>query len=106
LAFPEAREFFVRKSNVTEDVKALLESFENGASINYQSVEGKSFIFICAHASMDSRCGYCGPRLYSQFGEKLQAAGSDNFVVSQTSHVGGHKVSRVIFCMLNEKGTD
>lgn len=50
-----------------------------------------SFIFICSHASVDQRCGYCGPRLVDAFEKRIEHYNLSNVTVVKTSHVGGHK---------------
>ncbi|KAL9263627.1 Altered inheritance of mitochondria protein 32-like protein [Drosera capensis] len=50
------------------------------------------FVFVCAHASRDKRCGVCGPILIDKFNEEIQSAGLHNqVIVSACSHIGGHK---------------
>ncbi|XAR58223.1 hypothetical protein NMG60_11026636 [Bertholletia excelsa] len=51
-----------------------------------------SYVFVCAHASRDKRCGVCGPVLIDKFKEEIKQRGLQGQVfVSGCSHVGGHK---------------
>ncbi|XP_052207397.1 uncharacterized protein LOC127811513 isoform X2 [Diospyros lotus] len=50
------------------------------------------FIFVCAHASRDRRCGVCGPAVITRFKEEIELNGLQGKVsVSPCSHIGGHK---------------
>ncbi|XAR56807.1 hypothetical protein NMG60_11037411 [Bertholletia excelsa] len=50
------------------------------------------YIFVCAHASRDRRCGVCGPAVIARFREEIESRGLQNKVsVSPCSHIGGHK---------------
>mmetsp|Transcript_10131 Transcript_10131/g.31162 ORF Transcript_10131/g.31162 Transcript_10131/m.31162 type:complete len:308 (-) Transcript_10131:108-1031(-) len=60
-------------------------------------------IFVCSHADMDKRCGYCGPRLVSAIRSKLTKDGKypgteEQVQVYRSSHVGGHKWAGNVIC--------
>ncbi|GAB4848077.1 hypothetical protein Ancab_002739 [Ancistrocladus abbreviatus] len=51
-----------------------------------------AFVFVCAHASRDKRCGVCGPVLIEKFKEEIKLRGLESQVfVNSCSHIGGHK---------------
>ena len=64
------------------------------------------YVFVCAHASRDKRCGACGPVLVTRFKEEIEGQGLDGQVsVSACSHVGGHKYAgNVIIFSSDTKG--
>jgi len=53
------------------------------------------FAFVCAHDSVDERCGNCGPRIYEELTKLVDLLSFETDVVpltvAQISHVGGHK---------------
>jgi len=64
-----------------------------------------SHVFICAHASRDMRCGFCGPPLKQRFSQEITKLGLDGKVfVHLCSHIGGHKYagSVIIFSSKSE----
>ena len=65
-----------------------------------------AYVFICAHASRDKRCGVCGPILIEKFKEEILARGlNEQVFVSACSHVGGHKYAgNVIIYGTNAEG--
>ncbi|KEG13056.1 sucraseferredoxin-like family protein [Trypanosoma grayi] len=50
------------------------------------------FVFVCAHRTRDSRCGYCGAVLVDLLRQSMKTKeGSNEFVhVYPCSHIGGH----------------
>lgn len=51
-----------------------------------------SYVFVCAHARRDMRCGVCGPALIDSFTKEITDRKiADDVFVKSCSHVGGHK---------------
>lgn len=51
-----------------------------------------AYVFVCAHASRDKRCGVCGPVLIQKFKEEIESRSLNGQVfVNSCSHLGGHK---------------
>ncbi|XVF57992.1 hypothetical protein PTKIN_Ptkin07bG0026700 [Pterospermum kingtungense] len=51
-----------------------------------------SYVFVCAHANRDKRCGVCGPVLIEKLNEEIELGGlQDQVFVNACSHIGGHK---------------
>eukprot|EP01133_Synstelium_polycarpum_P009157 gene9157-10745_t len=96
LVFPENIKLVGMTGNTLESVlsyfasnKSITDDFPS--NVNMESISDK-YIFVCAHAQKDARCGYCGPILVDQLREEIESRGlSKEVKVFGTSHVGGHK---------------
>lgn len=92
LIFPEMMKYRgLKESDVDGFVEDVLVNEKPWASGEQEQLAG-AFVFICAHAQRDKRCGVCGPILIDKFKEELASRGLDDQVfVSACSHIGGHK---------------
>jgi hypothetical protein len=57
------------------------------------------YVFVCAHAQRDSRCGYCGPvilDLLRTAADEFESAGAVK--IYGCSHVGGHAFAGNVCC--------
>ncbi|GMH15009.1 hypothetical protein Nepgr_016850 [Nepenthes gracilis] len=104
--FPELIKYRgLKDSNVDAFVDEVLVKGQPWASGVQEELTG-AFVFVCAHASRDKRCGICGPVLIERFEEEIQSRGLENQVfVSACSHIGGHKYAgNVIIFGTNSDG--
>merc|ERR1711871_1802281 len=65
------------------------------------------WVFVCAHAKRDVRCGVCGPQLIKEFVSESKRMGISSRVnVLGCSHTGGHKYAGnvIIFGRTKECG--
>eukprot|EP00667_Euglena_gracilis_P012455 EG_transcript_12799 len=90
-------------TGVTEsNVSALAASIARGALDDLPAGVASSPItdtrvFVCAHRSRDSRCGYCGAALHREFQAELRAQQAEGTTrVHKVSHVGGHKYAGLV----------
>ncbi|GAB4847882.1 hypothetical protein Ancab_026941 [Ancistrocladus abbreviatus] len=92
LIFPEMIKYRgLKDSDVDAFVDDVLVNGKPWASGLQESLTG-AFVFVCAHASRDKRCGVCGPVLIGKFKEEIRLRGLENQVfVYSCSHIGGHK---------------
>lgn len=95
LVFPDQVVYHVSKEGAAAEVEAMVKHLDGDAEQKVKTTamaKDKHFVFVCAHAKMDNRCGYCGPRLVTAFEEHLAASGlADRTTVHKVTHVGGHK---------------
>lgn len=106
LIFPEMVKYRgLKESDVDSFVDDVLVNGKPWASGAPESLAG-AYVFICAHASRDKRCGVCGPILIEKFKEEILARGlNEQVFVSACSHVGGHKYAgNVIIYGTNAEG--
>ncbi|KAH9609902.1 hypothetical protein KSS87_009703 [Heliosperma pusillum] len=92
LIFPEMIKYKgLKESDVDAFVEDVLVNGKPWASGIPESLVG-AYIFVCAHASRDKRCGVCGPVLVEKFKEEIESRSlNDHVFVNACSHVGGHK---------------
>ncbi|KAL6994400.1 hypothetical protein U1Q18_012505 [Sarracenia purpurea var. burkii] len=92
LLFPEMIKYrSLKDSDVDIFVDDVLVNGKPWASGVQEELTG-SYVFVCAHASRDRRCGVCGPALIEKFKEEIELKGlKDQVFVGACSHVGGHK---------------
>ena len=94
--------YHISRENAAADVEAMVKHADGDAEQKVKTTamaKDKHFVFVCAHAKMDNRCGYCGPRLVTAFQEHLAGAGlADRTTVHKVTHVGGHKVRLLLPC--------
>ncbi|KAL3700455.1 hypothetical protein R1sor_018477 [Riccia sorocarpa] len=92
LIFPE----MVRYRGLTHfDVDSFVEDVlvkgKDWAGSKAEQLPG-SYVFVCAHASRDARCGTCGPVLIQKIREEAAARELEGQIfVRPCSHIGGHK---------------
>lgn len=102
LVFPDQVVYHISRENAAADVEAMVKHADGDAEQKVKTTamaKDKHFVFVCAHAKMDNRCGYCGPRLVTAFQEHLAGAGlADRTTVHKVTHVGGHKVRLLLPC--------
>ncbi|XP_010554059.1 PREDICTED: uncharacterized protein LOC104823951 [Tarenaya hassleriana] len=101
LIFPEMVKYKgLKDSDVDAFVEDVLVNGKPWAHGIQEALTG-SFVFVCAHASRDKRCGVCGPPLIETFKQEIVSRGLlDQISVSPCSHVGQHKYAGnlIIFC--------
>jgi len=96
IVFPENVKFVGLNNQTVEQVLTYFQDFD-GITANFPSnikVETLSskYLFVCAHAQKDARCGYCGPILMDDLRNEISKRNLDNDIkVFGTTHVGGHK---------------
>ncbi|GAB2283719.1 hypothetical protein Dimus_018215 [Dionaea muscipula] len=92
LVFPQLTKYRgLKESNVDAFVDDVLVNGKPWASGEEEELK-TGFVFVCAHASRDKRCGVCGPVLIEKFKEEIRARNMNDMVlVSACSHIGGHK---------------
>ncbi|XVF60221.1 hypothetical protein PTKIN_Ptkin08bG0027400 [Pterospermum kingtungense] len=92
LIFPEMVKYKgLTGSDVDGFVEDVLVNGKPWASGVQETFTG-SYVFVCAHANRDKRCGVCGPVLIQKLKEEIELRGlKDQVFVSACSHVGGHK---------------
>ncbi|KDP46413.1 hypothetical protein JCGZ_10253 [Jatropha curcas] len=92
LIFPDMIKYKgLKDSDVDAFVDEVLVNGKPWAS-GVQEVLSGSYVFVCAHASRDKRCGVCGPVLIEKLKEGTESRGlTDQVFVSACSHIGGHK---------------
>eukprot|EP00011_Vannellida_sp_DIVA3-517-6-12_P005941 CAMPEP_0114612510 /NCGR_PEP_ID=MMETSP0168-20121206/4659_1 /TAXON_ID=95228 ORGANISM="Vannella sp., Strain DIVA3 517/6/12" /NCGR_SAMPLE_ID=MMETSP0168 /ASSEMBLY_ACC=CAM_ASM_000044 /LENGTH=252 /DNA_ID=CAMNT_0001823497 /DNA_START=154 /DNA_END=912 /DNA_ORIENTATION=+ len=95
LVFPDQVVYHIGKENSAAEVEAMVKHLDGDKEQTVKTTEmpkDKQFIFVCAHAKTDKRCGYCGPILVDEFRAHLDGAGlQDRTTVHKVTHVGGHK---------------
>ena len=93
----------ILKSHLLKDIQNTTCREDNKISVNDlgQKPVATDYVMICGHASRDSRCGYCGPKLATEFIKQRKKA--TNFDVYQCSHLGGHHFAGNVI-IFNESG--
>ncbi|KAL5718147.1 hypothetical protein ACHQM5_011083 [Ranunculus cassubicifolius] len=93
LIFPE----MIKYRNLTaEDVEGFVEDVLVKETISQALGEPEKlsgyYVFVCAHAERDKRCGVCGPVLIDEFKKEIAEKGlTEQVFVSACSDVGGQK---------------
>lgn len=90
--FPEMAKYRgLKEADVDAFVDDVLVNGRTWASQVPETLVG-AYVFVCAHANRDKRCGVCGPVLIEKFKDEIGSRGlNDQVFVSACSHVGGHK---------------
>ncbi|XP_028772357.1 uncharacterized protein LOC114729515 [Neltuma alba] len=106
LIFPEMIKYRgLTESNIDSFVEDVMVNGKPWSAGVQDEIAG-SYVFVCAHASRDVRCGVCGPVLIEKFNEEIELRGlKDQVFVWACSHVGGHKYAgNVIICSPGSDG--
>ena len=79
----------------------MMKSIASDSKENAKQIDSKykHHVLICSHEAVDKRCGFCGPRLYETFLDRLRHFKiEDQVLLMKTTHLGGHKVA-FIYCI-------